>query len=404
MSELHKLHEEYRAAVNAARDDSLPDDARDRAGVDLVAKREALDLALIEAEEARQEEERKAAEEAREAAARTAADVEASKKSSLPLDDIRAFARGERTNPIALTLPYRGLEQRTDITTATSGAYGGYTVPQTWATEVVNFQIAASGVLKAGPTILTTDGGNQINMPILATDASSAPGTEGSAATVSNVVFSTAPLNAYRFDGFFSVSNELLADTGVNLESLLQEYASRSLAAKINPYFADPDVGTGSSTIAAVQIGATTGKTSALSTSTNLDDWKELMYSVLPQYRASGRAAWVANSAETLAMALRRDDTGNYVWQPSNMAAEPDRLWGYPWYEDAYADTTESGNEPGMFGDFRAAYVVRYAHGGMQFIVSKEFAVTSFETTFVWGVWVDAVTVDTLAVKTLLMT
>ena len=106
-------------------------------------------------------------------------------------------------------------------------------------------------------------------------------------------------------------------------------------------------MGTGASGIpAAVQIGATTGKTSALSTTTNLDDWKELMYSVLPQYRASGRAAWVANSAETLAMALRRDDTGNYIWQPSNMASEPDRLWGYPWYEDAYMDTTVSGNEP----------------------------------------------------------
>jgi HK97 family phage major capsid protein len=192
-------------------------------------------------------------------------------------------------------------------------------------------------------------------------------------------------LNAYRFDGFFSVSNELLADSGVPLEPLLRRYAARAIAAKVNPYFADPDVGTGSDLPAAVQVGATTGKTSSLSTTTNLDDWKELMYSVLPEYRASGRAAWVANSAETLAMALRRDDTGNYIWQPSNMASEPDKLWGYPWYEDAYADTTVSGNEPGMFGDFESGYTVRYAHGGLQFIVSKEFAVTSFETTFVWA-------------------
>jgi hypothetical protein len=36
--------------------------------------------------------------------------------------------------------------------------------------------------------------------------------------------------------------------------------------------------------------------------------------------------------------------------------------------------------------------------------VSKEFAVTSFETTFVWGIWVDGATVDTLACKSLLMT
>ena len=50
-----------------------------------------------------------------------------------------------------------------------------------------------------------------------------------------------------------------------------------------------------------------------------------------------------------------------------------------------------------------ASYVVRYGHGGMQFIADKSFAVTSFETTFVWGIWVDAVVVDTLAVKSILL-
>jgi HK97 family phage major capsid protein len=388
-------------AVTAARDESLSDEARTKAGADLVAKREALDAALIQKEQEREDEQRLAAVEAREAAAKKLSAVQPRVDNGLPIDDIRTVVSGER-NRLDVMLP---LESRTDMVTSDSTVYAQYTVPQSWASEVINFQIAGSGVLKAGPTILTTASGNQINMPILVTDASSTDTAEGTAASVTNPVFGTAALNANRFVRFFSVSNKLLADTGVDMNSLLREYASRSIAAVVNPYFADPDTGTGATGIpAAVQIGATTGKTSALSTTTNLDDWKELMHSVLPQYRASGRAAWVANSAETLAMALRRDDTGNYIWQPSNMASAPDRLWGYPWYEDAYADTTASGNEPGMFGDFKAAYVVRYGHGGMQFIADKSFAVTSFETTFVWGLWVDAVTVDTLAVKTLLMT
>jgi HK97 family phage major capsid protein len=401
MSDLTILHEAYRAAVTAARDESLSDEARAKAGADLVAKRESLDIALIEKEQDREDEQRAAAVEAREFVAQFAHDATpVDRNGGLPVDEIRAFAQGKGQG-FSTTLP---IELRTDITNEQSTTYGGYLVPQTWASEVVNFQIAASGVLKAGPTIITTSGGNQINIPKLVTDATSAVGAEGAASTQSNVVFGTTPLNAYRFDGHFSVSNELLADSNVAIAPLLREYASRSIAAKINPYFADPDVGTGSSTIAAVQIGTTTGKTSALSTTTNLDDWKELMYSVLPEYRMGGNAAFVANSAETLAMALRRDDTGNYIWQPSNMASEPDRLWGYPWFEDAYMDTTISGNEPGFFGDLKAAYIVRYGMGGMQFIVSKEFAVTSFETTFVWGVWVDGATVDTLACKSLLMT
>ena len=397
--ELKTLHAEYRSAVEASRNPES-DEAAVTAADALIDLRHKLDAALIEDKQEREDDQRMAVLEARDAAAKKLADVKAPFDDGLPVDEIRAFARGEGQG-FSRTLP---IEVRTDITNEASTTYGSYLVPQTWASEVVNFQIASSGVLKAGPTIITTAGGNQINVPKLATDATSIAGVEGTAATQSHVVFGTTPLNAYRFDGFFSVSNELLADSAVAISPLLRTYASRSIAAKINPYFADPDVGTGSSTIAAVQIGTTTGKTSALSTTTALDDWKELMYSVLPEYRMSGNAAWVANSAETLAMALRRDDTGNYIWQPSNMAAEPDRLWGYPWHEDAYMDTTASGNEPGFFGDLSAAYIVRYGMGGMQFIVSKEFAVTSFETTFVWGVWVDGATVDTLACKSLLMT
>ncbi len=401
--DLKRLHEEYRKAVEAARNPESDEMAK-AAGDDLVAKRAALDAALIEAEQAREDEARIAAEEARERAAAKVAGITAAARntSGLPVDEIRAFVRGER-GAVQAVIPFSSPEQRADMVTSDSTVYAQYTVPQTWADRVVNFQIAGSGVLRAGPTIINTAGGNQINMPILSTDASAAAGTEGSGATQTNPVFSTAPLNAYRFDGYFSVSNELLEDTGVDMESLLAEYAGRALAAKINPYFADPDVGTGSSTIAAVQIGSTTGKTAAAYTGVTVDEIKELIYSVLPEYRKSGRAAIVANSAVTLSTALARDDNGAYLWQPSLIASEPDRFMGYPWHEDAYMDSLATGNEPMFFGDLKSAYVVRYAHGGMKFIASKEFAVTSFETTFVWGVWVDAVTVDTLAVKSLLL-
>lgn len=394
---LRDIHDEYRRALEAARGAESPE-ALQAAQDDVIVKRHALDAALIEAEEARELDCQVAAAEAREAAIRKTTDVAAKYDSGLPVDAIRAFAKGE--GPAINTT----LEFRTDITNEASTTYGSYLVPQSWASSVVDFQIASSGVLKAKPTILNTASGNQINMPILVTDATSAAGAEGTAATQSNVVWGTAPLNAYRFDGYFSVSNELLADSGVALEPLLAKYAARSIAAKINPYFADPDVGTGSSTIAAIQIGATHGKTAAsYSVAPTLDEQKELMLSVLPEYRMGGGAAFVVNSATYLATALARDDTGNFIWQPSNTAAEPDRLWGYPYIEDAYMDSLATGNEPAIFGDVGAAYMVRYGHGGMQFIVSKEFAVTSFETTFIWGLWADACTVDTLAVKTIIL-
>lgn len=399
---LMRLLQDKHEAVRAYREAS-DEEARVKAWDGVDAASAALEAELVAREEARELERQMEAEEARTAAARKLENVNAVQPGRLPADQIRAFAKGENTQRIEITVPF-GSEQRADIINETSDSGAAYTVPQTWADNVVNFQIAGSGVLRAGPTILRTAGGNQLNMPVLATDATAGTHGEGAAATQTNPVWSTAPLNAYRFDGYFSVSNELLADTGVPVESLLATYAGRALAAKINPYFADPDIGTGSSTIAAIQIGATHGvDTAAAYTAVTVDELMQLMYSVLPEYRKSGRAAFVANSAVTLSTALARDDNGLFMWQPTLQASEPDRFMGYPWYEDAYMDSLATGNEPVVFGDVASAYVVRYAHGGMQFIADKSFAVTSFETTFVWGVWVDAVTVDTLAVKTIVL-
>lgn len=385
---LQDKHEAVRA-FRAAEDE----DTRQKAWDGVHEASEKLEAELVAREEARADQERLAAEEARDHAAKKLVDVTGKPMGGdLPVDEIRAVVRGERPRA-EFQLP---VELRTDFVTSDSTIYAQYTVPQSWASSVINFQIAASGLLSAGPTIITTAGGNQINMPALTTDATTTAGTEGTAATVSNVVFATRALNAYRFDGFFSVANELLDDTGVDLVPLLREYASRSVAATINPYWTDPDVGTGSSTIQAVQVGCTSALTAASYSALTLEELKQLFYTVLPVYRARGK--WVGNSALTLAIAQMRDDTGNFIWQPSLMSSEPNMFMGRPWYEDAYMDSFATGNEPVIFGDIAAGYTVRYAHGGMQFIASKEFAVTSFETTFVWGVWADAVVTDAKAI------
>jgi len=401
---LRELHAQYRAAVEATRNPES-DEALEAASADMLARRHALDAALIENEQDRQDQERMAAAEARDHARRRIDDAGGKvARIGLPVDEIRKFARGER-GPITCGDPQGAvgnvLRYGADFTTTDTTTYSSYGVPQSWASEVIDFAIADSGLLAAGPNIITTQGGNQINMPALVTDATAVAGAEGTAATQTNVVFGTRALNAYRFDGYFSVANELLADAGFDVEGQLRKYAGRAIAAKINPYFTDPDIGTGSSTIAAVQVGCTSAFTAAgyAVGDVGLDQLKQLKYNVLPVYRTRGK--FVANSALTLATAQAKDGNGQYLWQPSNAADEPDMLFGSPWFEDAYMDSFATGNEPVIYGDIDAGYTVRYGHGGMQFIVSKEFAVTSFETTFVWGVWVDAVATDAIAIKSI---
>lgn len=390
--DLRQLHEEYRRAVEAARDESLSDEARATAQADMIEKRHALDAALVEAEEAREDEAREAAVEARMAAMKKLADVKpAIRPNAFPIEQLRAFANREVDKVSFMAMP----ESRTDMTTSDTTGYGSYTIPQSWYDRVVTFQLAQSGVLQAGPTIIQTSNGAQINVPTLTTDLTSVAGSEGAAATVTNYVFGQALLNQYRIDGFVALSDELLRDSDM-IEGVLADLAGRSLGAKMAGYLGDIDVGTGSSAPAAITVGVTSAVTAASTTAVTMDELKTLYYSVLPGYRAQGK--WIANSAVTLATALMKDDNGNYMWHPSVLAGQPDTFMGKPWFEDAYFDASASGNIPVVFGDVAAAYWVRRI-GGIEVGFSRDFAFTSFETTMRFAMWFDAVTVDAIAVK-----
>ncbi len=410
--QLTAIHEEYRRACEAARDENASPEARKNAADDMLAKRHEPDAALIEQKTEQEDREREAqVEQARIAAAKLVAGLPPVVESPFPLEAIRAYGQSNKPKEtLSFVMPFAGpmvhpnlarqfsQPQGADWTTIDTTTYSSYTVPQTWASEVYMFQVAMSGVLAAGPTILNTTNGNQINYPKLVTDMSSAAGAEGTAATETNPVFGTTPLNSYRIDGWTPIADELFRDSGVNIEAVLRTLAARSLAIKAAPYYADIDIGTGSSLPAAITIGITNGKTSASQTAPTMDEAIELYSSLLPQYRAMG--SWIGNSTISLAFRLMKDGEGRYLWQPAPSAAEPDRFYGKPWFEDAYFDVSASGNIPLIFGDVAQAYIVRRI-GGIQVDLSRDFAFTSFETTARWAMYHDAATIDTIACKAL---
>jgi HK97 family phage major capsid protein len=52
-----------------------------------------------------------------------------------------------------------------------------------------------------------------------------------------------------------------------------------------------------------------------------------------------------------------KDANGQYLWQPSVQAGEPDRLLGYRLYTSPYVPVVESGSLPVAFGDFNHYWV-----------------------------------------------
>ncbi len=82
-----------------------------------------------------------------------------------------------------------------------------------------------------------------------------------------------------------------------------------------------------------------------------------LTYALNPRYR--GNAQYAANTITQGALRRLKDTTGQYLWQPSLQAGQPDRLLGYTLFtwEDMSNPTTANGY-PLAFGDFNQAYIL----------------------------------------------
>lgn len=87
------------------------------------------------------------------------------------------------------------------------------------------------------------------------------------------------------------------------------------------------------------------------------DNIIDLVYKLNPRYRANARFAM--NTVTQGFVRKLKDSNGQYLWQPSLQAGQPDRLLGYELFtwEDMANPTTADGFSV-AFGDFRKAYLL----------------------------------------------
>lgn len=398
-STLQGLLQSKHEAVRAFRE-AVDEDTRKKAWDGVDAASSALESELVARETAREEDEARAAIEAREHAAKQIADAQKppAARHNLPEAELRRYADGE-VNTFKTTLDLG--EVRTDIIDESSNSYAHYVVPESLVGRVMMEQKAQSGVLQAGATILNTANAQVLRIPMLtaAHDATAALHAQGAASSVTNPVFTQEDLTAYRVDGHMLVADELFRDAGVNMNELLGTLAGRAIGAKVADYLGDFEIGTGSSLPAAITIGGTASTATASYSTVTMDELRAVYFGRLPQYRRRG--SWVVLTDLLTIIGQMKDDTGNYIWVPSSVAAEPDKLWGRPIYDDAYMSSMASANRVAVFGDL-SAYWIRYS-GGLEVSFSRDFEFTSFSTTCRFAVWVDACCVDAAAYSYLLL-
>lgn len=368
----------------------------DRMSADLASQRAAIDKLVADEASA------KAAEESLRGLAQTPVDPARQPAAADSSADLRAFLKGERRSfdvtptrdEVRAATAYR--EQRAGLSGLTSAA-GGATQPTNFYNKLWAHLINASSFLQSGITVLQTDNGDTIQLPTTTSHSTAAWTAAQAAITESDPAFTQRSLGAYKASLLITVANELIDDTGVDLEGYLAMQAGRAVGNLVGQGFV---VGTGSGQPTGITTLTTLGVTGAtgVSGAPNFDNIINLYYSVIPQYRAAASAGWVTNDVTVGLLRTLKDSYGRYLWQPGLTEGTPDTILGKAVYSEVWMPTTALNAKSVIFGDL-AAYFGRIVNG-IRFEQSRDYAFNSDQVTFRCVLRADGILVDqTGAVK-----
>lgn len=288
--------------------------------------------------------------------------------------EIRAFLKGETRSFIAMPTQ----AEKRDLTKGTSTA-GGDTVPTSFYGQLWAHLRDNATLIRSGATVLTTDSGESLEIPTTTSHGAGALVAEGAAIAESDPAFVKRTLLAYKYGQIIQVSNELVADTGVDLLSYLARIAGENIG---NAFGTHLVTGDGSSKPTGITVSSTLGVTSATGTVgvPTFDNLIDLFYSVIAPYRNKSAAGWLMRDATAGFVRKLKDGNNNYIWQPSVIVGQPDTLLSKPVHTDPNVAATALSAKSILFGDL-SAYHVRVVNG-VRFERSDEFAFNTDLVTF----------------------
>ena len=332
-------------------------------GLDAVAKGQALSEAVAGLE------------------ARSGSKPQAERADQVELRQLRAFVAGEEASA------HFGPETRAALQTDNTG---GHTVDETMYSQIIKPALERSSAVARNAKVINTAQGEQINMPKRLTIPTAAFVAEGAQYSKSDGTFGTLALNAYKYGFISQVSNELVQDSAFNIEAEVAEMGAEAIATAIGDVFLNGDGTNKPEGALAHDVTGTFAATDAITG----DELIDVVHSLTAPYRPGARFI-VADS--TIAMVRKLKDTdGQYLWQPSMQAGEPDRLLGYPIESEYGMPAAEAGNKSVIFGDLSRGMIVRFARG-VEVVRSDEYAYDTDMLSWRWTVRCDSGIVDATA-------
>lgn len=259
----------------------------------------------------------------------------------------KAFWAQSRTKGGMLTAEIRNaLQEGVD-------SEGGYLVPEEFEQTLVQ-SLSAENVVRSLAHVITTASGSH-KIPIVATKGTAAWVDEEGTIPEGDDAFGQQLIGAHKVATMIKVSEELLNDSAFDLEDYFRTEFARRIGNKEEEAFLTGD-GSGKPTgIFNATGGGQLGVTAASATAVTTDEVISLIYALKAPYRKN--AKFLMNDATVSALRKLKDSNGQYLWQPSLQAGQPDRLLGYEIYTSPYAPTLAAGALSIAFGDFQSYWI-----------------------------------------------
>ena len=271
---------------------------------------------------------------------------------------------------------------------------GGYLVPDEFEHTLVE-ALEEENFFRSIATVIRTSSGDR-KIPVVATKGTASWIDEEGAYPESDDSFGQVSIGAYKVATMLKVSDELLNDSVFDLEAYISKEFGRRIGTKEEEAFFTGD-GKGKPTgIFNAAGGASDGVTTAAA-GISFDDVMDLFYAVKSPYRK--KAVWVLNDTTVKALRKLKDNNGNYIWQPSVQAGQPDMILNRPYHTSAYVPEVAVGAKVMAFGDFSYYWIAD--RQGRSFKRLNELFAANGQVGFLASQRVDGKLVLPEAVKTM---
>ena len=258
-----------------------------------------------------------------------------------PQGEVKTGRASDEYKKAMLTALRSNFRQVSNVLQEGVDADGGYLVPEEYDHRLIDV-LTEENIMRGIATKITTSGEHKIN--IAATKPAAAWIEEGEALSFGDATFDQKILDAHKLHVAIKITEELLYDNAFGLENyIITEFGKALANAEEDAFLNGNGVGKPTGIFDKTKGGESIG---TLTAALKSDDILDLIYKLKRPYRKN--ASFIMNDATLAQIRKLKDNNGQYLWQPSYQANEPDKILGYNIRTSAFAPTDAIA-----FGDYK---------------------------------------------------